>query len=101
LNIARALPAGHWLQTASMPRLPGRPGVKHIRRETRVFSDPMGSENTLNLYFTAISSSEPMFTSLENALERFPITWNHVIDKESLKFKELEHVLIEKAGQLF
>ena len=28
-------------------------------------------------------------------LERFPITWNHVIDKESLKIKTLEQVLIE------
>jgi hypothetical protein len=35
------------------------------------------------------------------APERFPITWNHVIDKDSLKIKELEHVLIEKAEQLF
>ena len=34
-------------------------------------------------------------------LERFPIRWNHLIEKESLKFKELEHVLIEKVGQLF
>jgi hypothetical protein len=34
-------------------------------------------------------------------LERFPITWNHVIEKESLKFKELEHVLVEKVEQLF
>ena len=34
-------------------------------------------------------------------LERFPITWNHVIEKESLNFKELEHVLIEKVEQLF
>jgi hypothetical protein len=33
-------------------------------------------------------------------LERFPITWNHVIENESLKFKELEHVLIEKVEQL-
>jgi hypothetical protein len=33
--------------------------------------------------------------------ERFPITWNNVIDKESLKIKELEHVLIEKVEQLF
>jgi hypothetical protein len=31
------------------------------------------------------------------ALERFPIKWNHLIDKEKLKFKELGHVLIEKA----
>ncbi len=34
-------------------------------------------------------------------LERFPITWNHVIDKESLRFKDVEHVLIEKVEQLF
>ncbi|MGH6822889.1 MAG: hypothetical protein ACREC4_05260 [Methylocella sp.] len=34
-------------------------------------------------------------------LERFPIAWNHVIERESLKFKELEHVLIEKVEQLF
>jgi hypothetical protein len=32
--------------------------------------------------------------------ERSPITWNHVIEKESLKIKELEHVLIEKVEQL-
>ena len=35
------------------------------------------------------------------ALERFSITWNHVIDKESLKIKMLEQVLIEKVCQLF
>ena len=34
-------------------------------------------------------------------LERFPITWNHVIDKESLKIKTLEQVLFEKVCQLF
>jgi hypothetical protein len=32
-------------------------------------------------------------------LERFPIGWNHLIEMESLSFKELEHVLIEKVGQ--
>jgi len=26
---------------------------------------------------------------------------DHLIDKESLRFKELEHVLLEKAEQLF
>ena len=36
-----------------------------------------------------------------DALERFPIRWNHPIEKEALGFKELEHGLIEKAGQLF
>ncbi len=35
------------------------------------------------------------------ALERLPYTWNHVIEKESLNFKELEHILIEKVEQLF
>jgi hypothetical protein len=34
-------------------------------------------------------------------LEPLAITWNHVIEKEPLKFKELEHVKREKAGQLF
>jgi hypothetical protein len=34
-------------------------------------------------------------------LERLPIIWNHLIEKLSLKFKELEHVLVEKAAQLF
>jgi hypothetical protein len=41
------------------------------------------------------------FCALGGMLERFPITWNHVIGKESLKFKELEHVLAEKVEQLF
>jgi hypothetical protein len=35
------------------------------------------------------------------SLERVPIKWNHLIDKDSLKIKELEHVLIEKVEQLF
>ena len=35
------------------------------------------------------------------AEERFPIKWNPGIEKESLIVKELEHVLIEIAGQLF
>jgi hypothetical protein len=34
-------------------------------------------------------------------LERVPIKWNHLIDKDSLKIKVLEHVLIEKVEQLF
>ena len=33
-------------------------------------------------------------------LERFPIRWNPLIEKKSLRFKELEHVLIEKASPL-
>jgi hypothetical protein len=33
--------------------------------------------------------------------ERFPIRWNHPTERESLRFKELEHVLIEKVPPLF
>jgi hypothetical protein len=45
-------------------------------------------------------------TGLERAVddviqERFPITWNHVIEGELLNSKELEHVLIEKVERLF
>jgi hypothetical protein len=35
------------------------------------------------------------------ALERFPIRRAHLIEEESLKLKEMEHVLIEKVIQLF
>jgi len=34
----------------------------------------------------------------QGPLERFPITWNHAIEKESLNINELEYVLIEKAS---
>jgi hypothetical protein len=33
-------------------------------------------------------------------LARFPIAWNHVIEKEAHKFKDLVHVGIEKVEQL-
>ena len=33
--------------------------------------------------------------------ERLPYRWTHLIEKEPLRFKELEHVLIEKVEQLF
>jgi len=33
--------------------------------------------------------------------ERLPYAWTHVIEKESLRFEDLEHVLIEKVDQLF
>ncbi len=35
------------------------------------------------------------------SLGRVPIKWNHLIDRDSLKIKELEHVRIEKVEQLF
>src|ERR1700730_2179522 len=34
-------------------------------------------------------------------LNRFPIRWNHLIEKKSFRFKELEHGLIDKVTQLF
>lgn len=34
-------------------------------------------------------------------LERLPTSWSHPIEKESLRFKVLEHVLIKKLEQLF
>jgi hypothetical protein len=37
---------------------------------------------------------------LASALEPFPIRRNHLIEKESDGFKELEHFPIEKAKQL-
>jgi hypothetical protein len=37
----------------------------------------------------------------ENAPEGFPIAGNHAIEKVTLNFKELEHVLIEKPDSFF
>jgi len=34
-------------------------------------------------------------------LERFPITWDHVIEPETLRLKELEHVKTENVEELF
>ena len=48
---------------------------------------------------TFLSNSLCIVTPLQ--LERFPIRLNHLIEKDSLRFKELEHVLIEKIGQPF
>jgi hypothetical protein len=45
----------------------------------------------------------PWWNTRENtpSLAVFSIKWNHLIDKDSLKIKDLEHVLIEKVEQLF
>jgi hypothetical protein len=34
-------------------------------------------------------------------LERIPLKWTHLIEKDSFKIKELEHVLIENVEQVF
>jgi hypothetical protein len=39
--------------------------------------------------------------ALRPTLGLVPIKWNHLIDKDSLKIKELERVGIEKVEQLF
>jgi hypothetical protein len=53
----------------------------------------------------AAQRSEKQATSYESRhgarLTRFPLRWNHLIEKEALRAKELEHVLIEKVEQLF
>ncbi|MBM3641062.1 MAG: hypothetical protein FJX15_06890, partial [Alphaproteobacteria bacterium] len=62
-------------------------------------SGPPGKGEASQLHFPR---SRPDGQPIESShLERFPITWNHVIDKESLKIKTLEQVLIEKVCQLF
>jgi hypothetical protein len=35
------------------------------------------------------------------SLERFPIAWNHAIEKASLNIDKLEQVLIEKSVNFF
>jgi hypothetical protein len=59
-----------------------------------VFDHPYGA--------TLKSDPEYMFPAQCHAmLERFPISWTHLIENKSLKIKKLEHVLIEKVDQLF
>jgi hypothetical protein len=50
-----------------------------------------------------INSLLAAFAGNENhaRLARFPIRWNHLIEKNSRQFKNLEHVLVGKAGPLF
>ena len=55
---------------------------------------------SMSLFYHMILSKKPA-TFWDHALERLPTRWTHLIDKESLRFKELEHVLIEKVEQVF
>ncbi len=48
-----------------------------------------------------VSRSYFVASGLPAALERVPIKWNHLIDEYSLKFKELEQVLVEKSRATF
>jgi hypothetical protein len=83
------------------------PGADTVIRFLRVFERPAAqhlSRSTTNFPCLPPSprSLEPWpKVLLRAAIERFLITWAHVIKKEELNFNELEHVRIEKAGQLF
>jgi hypothetical protein len=68
------------------------PGASRARRPARL----QGRRAALS-----IISSTHRPSDIVLALERFPITWNHVIDKKSFKIKTLKQVLIEKVCQLF
>jgi hypothetical protein len=39
--------------------------------------------------------------SLSPLLERFPLTWNRLIEKKSLNISALEQALVEKVRHLF
>jgi hypothetical protein len=68
--------------------------VAHSRKRRGVIRAGLGC---LNSFPRMIKWRSAGFRSLE----RVPIKWNHLIDKDALKIKELEHVLIEKVEQLF
>ena len=52
-----------------------------------------GVQSILPPGFSAYADIDRYSAIHSNAPERFP-TWNHVIEKESLKFKNSEHVLM-------
>jgi hypothetical protein len=51
--------------------------------------------------FCRMILSKKSATFWDHALERLPTRWTYLIEKESLRVKELEHVGIEKVEQLF
>jgi hypothetical protein len=67
------------------------PGAAHRRRRRRVLRFG-GSLDLIRISFAV---------GFVIALERVPIKWNHLIDKDSLRIKELEQVLIEKSRATF
>jgi len=54
---------------------------------------------SMSLFYHMILSRSCNF--LDHALERLPTRWTRLIDKESLRFKELEHVGLEKPVNFF
>jgi hypothetical protein len=60
------------------------------------------SSNSFLEAASALGSGKEIMLNLPDVgPEHVPVTWNHVIEKESLNFTDLEHVLIEKVEQLF
>jgi hypothetical protein len=55
---------------------------------------------SMSLFYHMILSKKPA-TFWDHALERLPTRWTHLIDKESLRFKELEHVGSNKPVNFF
>jgi len=55
---------------------------------------------SMSLFYHIILSMKPA-TFWDHALERLPTRWTHLIDKESLRFKELEHVGSKKPVNFF
>jgi hypothetical protein len=43
----------------------------------------------------------PPLSARQHSLERFPIVWNHPIERKTLQINELEHVFIGNVVQLF
>ena len=64
-----------------------------------------GSVTDRHFYYPFVrGAASPLLSSLERttfAPRAIPTRWNHLIERETLSFKKLEHVLIEKVEQFF
>ena len=86
----------------------GFPGLPRGRWGSNAFHAASDSQNKLLAMPSASSDSNHGKNISSNQrsvwvlnLERVTIKWNHLIGKDSLKIKELEHVGIEKVERLF
>jgi hypothetical protein len=76
------------------------------RRDRRACNLPPATDFTLQVFrITSFVAKNrcPLFRDKPKTsrLARFPIRWSHLIEKNSRQFKNLEHVLVGKAGPLF
>jgi hypothetical protein len=81
---------------AASPQHVDQPQQKHDR--DRANAD-CNNKITCEMHFGAILGNKTWLAL--SVPERLPYRWTHLIEKEPLRFKELEHVLIEKVEQLF